>query len=415
MSLVAFFVFIGKVSGALKEIVLAWRYGIDSDIDVYVFALVFVMWLPSVCASVLTSVLVPALNQMGSKNRKIFLDELTGATCILAGFALLFLIFILPIILPKIATGFSESSLDSLAYTVKYLAPVGALKFFVSLFSAQLLAQERHANTLLEAVPSLVLCIIVYLWQGPFNLDPLIVGSLVGIVIQVSILFYLLKRGTFQPSIIVGFSHPAWKTFLTALLTISAGTIVMSLMAPIDQILAARLEDGSVATYGYANRMLALVLGLGATAVARAILPVLSDYKLTITQRADLARKWSLTLFLLGIMMAAISWFFGPAAVATLFERGAFTSDDSARVARVFQIAIIQLPFYFAGIVLVQFYASAGKYRLIALSSCLAVAVKMSSGPYLITAMGLDGLALSTVLAYVGNFVLFKVAMYTGK
>jgi len=409
MLLVAFFVLAGRIAGAIKEILLAWRYGIGSEVDVYVFALVLVTWLPSIAASVLNSALVPLINRTESVQRREFLSELTGATILVAIGVLFFLLFVAPLIVPALASGLPHSSQASLADVVRYLAPAGALKLFISLFSAQLLAQERHANTLMEAVPALALCAFIYFWPGSFDYQPLVWGTLIGIVLQCFALYYLLKRSVAKPSLVFGFNSPAWEGFFSAFLTLSIGTVIMSLIILIDQVLASRVGDGSVATMNYAARLLALALGLGGTAIARAILPVLSDRHLTTQQRAKLARQWSKVLLLVGLMAAMLAWLAGPAVVSLMFERGAFSADDSLKVSGVFQVAALQLPFFFSGIVLVQFFASIGRYKVIAVSSVLAVSVKLLIGPFLISWLGLKGLAISTILVYVASFCFFSL------
>ena len=56
-----------------------------------------------------------------------------------------------------------------------------------------------------------------------------------------------------------------------------AGQALISFIGIIDQFFAAPLGTGAIATLSYANRILASMLGLGATAVARATLPVFSQ------------------------------------------------------------------------------------------------------------------------------------------
>ena len=57
------------------------------------------------------------------------------------------------------------------------------------------------------------------------------------------------------------------------------GQMMATFIGIIDQFFAAHLDTGAIATISYANRILSLILGLGATAVSRATLPVFSRIK----------------------------------------------------------------------------------------------------------------------------------------
>lgn len=80
-----------------------------------------------------------------------------------------------------------------------------------------------------------------------------------------------------------------------------------------------------------------LILGIGAVSVGRAALPVLAD----VQSRGDTARarsmalKWSLLMVLAGAGAVALGWLLAPWGVSVLFQRGAFTAENTQAVAQV--------------------------------------------------------------------------------
>ena len=58
---VAFFLFIGKIAGALKEVAVANRYGVSEVTDAYQFTMTMSTWLPATLVGVLSIVLILAL------------------------------------------------------------------------------------------------------------------------------------------------------------------------------------------------------------------------------------------------------------------------------------------------------------------------------------------------------------------
>ena len=189
----------------------------------------------------------------------------------------------------------------------------------------------------------------------------------------------------------------------------------MGLTLIVDQVMAAQLGEGAIATLGYANRILALVLGLGAMAAARAILPIFSEavasgQTLQVTHQA---MRWARLLFLLGLVMSLAGWFLGPWGVRLLFERGAFSAENTVEVTEVFRFGLAQLPFYFAAIILVQWLASQGRHRIIAVSGLVGLSIKIAANSLLIPWLGTAGITLATALMYAGTFSFFVlVARY---
>ena len=65
-----------------------------------------------------------------------------------------------------------------------------------------------------------------------------------------------------------------WRSLYSGVLLMGLGQLLITATIPIDQGFAARLGEGSVATLGYANRIVTLFDGLGTIVAGRALLPV---------------------------------------------------------------------------------------------------------------------------------------------
>lgn len=183
------------------------------------------------------------------------------------------------------------------------------------------------------------------------------------------------------------------------------GQTLMSLTGIIDQFFAAHLGTGAIATLGYANRILALIIGLGAVAVSRATLPTFSKTEAQAsTHRPRLAKYWVRLLFLLGVIILIIGWLLGPRGLRLLFERGAFTTEEASAVSNVLRIGLLQLPFLFAALVLVSDLASQREYKLIAINAGLNLFVKLTANLVLVPIMGITGILAATAFMLMVGF-----------
>lgn len=415
MAWVALFVFLGAIARAAREVVIAYRYGVSAEVDAYLFVFNLVNWPIGVWFSLLTVVLVPLATRIQHDTSAAlprFRAELLGLT-LLFGLALGFLTWLaLPMLMQSSWTGLPTTTAviaSNMAPTLALLVPLGML---ISLFSAWMLTAGRHANTLLESVPALVLVMALLAFPGG-GAEPLVWGTLAGFVFHLfSLAASLFRRGEIEAPRFTRQST-AWPAFWQGFGVMLIGQALMSITNIVDQFFAAHLGTGAIATLGYTNRILALLLGMGAMAISRATLPVFSLAQAQGgEQLRHVATHWVRILFVLGVVAMIIGWVLAPWGVKLLFERGAFTASDTNAVAEVLRYGLAQLPFYFAGLVLVSLVVSQRKYYVLSVIGALNLAVKMVLNVLLVSRFGLDGLMISTSLMLAMSCLFLSIAVY---
>lgn len=412
---VAFFLLLGKAAGAVKEMAVAYRYGVSDAVDAYQYTLTMASWLPLTIVGSLSVVLIPVLVRTRREDtpaRGLFLGELHGMV-IAVGTVLAVLTYALwPWILDWAGGGLSAQARDmSQALTLAF-APAALLTLMAGISAARLRAHERHINTLLDSVPAVVILAWVLLAGASPGIGPLLWGTLAGYVIQSVWLLWLSARADGlwgRPR--MSLSAHQWPDLVKAAGVMLIGQVAMSFVGPIDQYTAANLGSNANATLGYASRLLSLVLGIGAASVGRAALPVLAD----VQSRGDaalarsMALKWSVLMLGAGMAAAVVGWALAPWGVALLFERGAFTAQDTAAVAQVLRWGLVQLPFYFGVLILVQLLASQNKYRIMAIIAVANFLLKAVLNQVLAPVMGTAGIMLATSLMYALSYTCYAI------
>ncbi len=410
---VAFFLLLGKFAGAAKEMAVAYRYGISDVVDAYQFTMTMASWLPVTLVGALSVVLIPVLVRMrndSASGQARFLGELQGALLLL-GLGLAGLTWLVwPWVLQWGGQGLAPEVRDMSATLLLAFAPAAFLTLITGLSAARLRARERHINTLLDSVPALAILAWVMLAADDRSVAPLLWGTLIGYLIQCAWQLKLAARADGmwgRPRL--GLTSPAWSGMLAAAGVMIVGQVAMSFVGPIDQYTAANLGQNANATLGYAARLLSLVLGVGAASVGRAALPVLADVQRQgdETRARAMALKWSVAMLGAGAVATAVGWALAPWGVALLFERGAFTAQDTLEVAQALRWGLLQLPFYFGVLVLVQLLASQGRYRIMALIAVANFGIKALLNLLLAPSMGVSGIMLATVGMYALSFTCY--------
>jgi len=405
------FVLAAKICVAGREIAIAWRYGTSAVVDAYQLALTVTTWVPMLLVAAATAVLVPRLVALrrGNEQYADFIKEL-NATAILLAIGVAGLTWIgAPIAVAALAHGFEASTGDLTVSLSRQMTPIAFFGIVAGYLSIRLQARENYSFSFAEAVPSIVIAAL--LLASPLGWDawPLLWGTLLGFLLQG---LWLAQRTSNVEGALGGLrlqhSSADWRPIYSAYLTMLGGQIILGLTHPLDQAFAGSLGEGAVASLGYASRLISLVTAVGPVVLARALLPVLADVAASRDHRLgrSIARKWSLLLLFIGSGIGAIGWALAPLAVALLFERGAFTATDTAIVADALRWGLIQLPFYFGGLALVQWIAALGRYNILLSVAAAAIAVKIGLNFLLLNALELSGIMAATGAMYALSYLL---------
>jgi putative peptidoglycan lipid II flippase len=392
-----------KFFAALREVVIAWRYGVSGIADAFNIAFTVVTWAPQLLVSIMIISLVPHLVASSTTpGYRRLVSEMNAAA--LGGALAIFLATLIagPWIATEIAGGLGAATVEASGEMTLIMAPFALFLVLCGYFGVRLQARQRFSYTFLEAMPPLLLSAFVIGLGSAGNYRALAFGILTGGLVQFALLLRLVHRdeGIGMPRL--KFTDPAWRGIYLAVGMIALGQTLNALSIPIDQIIAAKLGTGAVATIGYSNRLMGLITSLAIAVIGYSLLPVLSATAARGqfgTGRAS-ALQAAKFLFFGGAVVAAAAWIFGGWGVALIFKRGAFTAEDADAVSTVFKLATLQIPFFASGLALMQWLAATKQHGRICVVLLAMACVKLVSALILSKLWGLSGIALSQVVMY---------------
>jgi peptidoglycan biosynthesis protein MviN/MurJ (putative lipid II flippase) len=410
-ALIGLLLILAKLFVAGREVAIAWRFGVGGLVDAYQLSLTIATWLPVMLTNVMTVVLVPRLVQLQSRpeEQKLFLAELNGSVFAVGILLAVAVWLAAPGASALLGSRTEPATLQLTASISRQIAPVALFMIVAGYLSARLQSNERFAYSVTEAIPAAMIALLVLVPVAISSESRLVSGALLGYAMQVIVLGAMLHRGD-RSVALVRLRHRSaeWPSIYRSLLIMAAGQLVLTVTLPIDQLFASGLGEGAVATLGYANRIITLVTSFGVVVLARALLPVLSGTAAAgnFVLGSRQARQWSWLLFGAGLAVGAVGAFVAPLIVSLLFQRGAFTAGDTAAVAKLLRFGMLQLPFYFAGLALVQWIAAIGRYGVLLVVACAALTVKILANLLLVRPLGLEGLLVATAAMYALSFTL---------
>lgn len=404
-----------KVAGAAKEIFVAWRFGRGPEVDAYNLALTLSTWLPASMVTVMAAVLVPAIVGLGSdpaEGRGRFLRELNGAT-LLVGAVLSAATWLGAPLLVRWFTGGLPGETAVLATDmVRAFSLLPLLTVVSGTQAVRLQAIQDHRYALAEGLPSLAIVVLLVAWQAA-DTAPLVAGTLTGFAWQAWWLHRHASRQAGPVGLSLALSSGPLRGLWRGALVMGAGQLAISLIVPLDQWFAAGSGTGAIATLGYANRVIALVMTLGGVVVLRATLPVFSAAAASgETERVRRhALRWGGLMFVVGLAGAAAVWTLATPAIGLLFERGAFTHQDTLVVAEALRWGIWQVPPFLASLVFYSEVAARRRYGVIAVLAVANLSCKAAGNLVFGPIFGLNGILLATVVMFALSMLLFLGAV----
>ena len=399
-----------KLLVALKEVVLAYRFGVGTVVDAYNVAYTVATWFPMLIAGAAGTALVPTLVSLRRTpdQQRGFVAELNAAAWLVAAVLLAATFLFGPAAARLIAEGLAPATRGDAAQMARGLCAFSPLFVLAGYYSLRLQSEEHFFYSFLEAMPALFLSLAALFLADRLGMTALVIGTIVGGFVQLLWLMAITRRTSAGlGGLRLGIGAPAWSIVWRGLGAMAVGQFLIFLTVPMEQYFAGHATSGGIAMMSYANRIVSLITGLGTVVLARALLPILSsavaEGDLDLAKRQ--AMRWAGISLSLGLAAALVGWFAAETMIRILLQRGAFGAGDTEMVGGLLRLGLLQLPFYLGGIVIVQWMASRGFYRLIAIIAASSLAVKLGL-LVLLAGFGVSGVMLSTVGMYISAFAL---------
>ena len=419
-------VLVSRILGLVREQVMAAIFGAGMLMDSWLVAFRIPNMLRDLFAEgAFNSAFVPTFARVLKKEgigQAWFLANLVinGLMILLGALALLFLIFS-DFFVTLLASGFAEvPGKHEIASTMlKILAPfllmvtlaavaMGVLNTLNHFFLPALAPAFFNVAIILAAL----LLVPRFENWGMLGIYAIAVGALAGGCLQFAVQWPLLFREGFRYRFRVSLSHPEIRRLLGLLAPAVIGVSAVQINIVVNTQLASFLGDGPVSWLGYAFRLIYLPIGVFGVAVA---VVNLRDVSLLAAQE-----RWDELKATVAHSIRRVGFLSIPAAVglivlaspvvATIFERGAFTPQDTIRTSQALIFYAVGLFAYSCVKIYAPTFYALGETRTPVKVSLLAVALNLVINLLLVFWLlpppyAYLGLAMGTSVAVVFNNV----------
>jgi putative peptidoglycan lipid II flippase len=406
--LIAVMTFAVKLASMVKEMFIASTFGAGDELDAFLIAFLLPQFLINVIAGAFPPSLIPVLSQSIHEHgmsyaRKMLQESLLLSSLFLLA-ATLLIGLLIPLILPWLGSGFSAEKIELTGQLSYWLLPVIIINGLSVLASSIL--NTRHSYVLPAIAPIMIpltIGLVLIFFVDGLGIHGLAIGMLIGSLLQFLILVYFLMREGWNILPKWYGDIPQTSHVIQQYVPIAIGSFLMSSIALADQSMAAMLDSGSVASLEYGSKFVALVLGIGATALSTAILPYFSQMVAENNKEGvrDTLLKYVKIIILVSIPLIFVLSYLSEFIISLLFERGSFTREDTQLVAEIQIYYLLQVPFYLIGIIGVRLINAIKGNKVFIIITSVNLLVNVIGNWLFMSWLGVAGIALSTAVVYV--------------
>ena len=405
-----------RVAAAVKDLVVAHRFGTGDAVEAFLLAFVLPIFLAGSFRSAFLAAFVPRYLQAEAQRgpeaaREVLRRAIAVQLVLLAAVAAGLALAAGPIV-GVLGHAFAADKRELTRHFVVLLAPFVVLDGTAGMFTATLYARRRFAwAACVSALPPVVTLGAVLIVPAVWGASALVLGVLLGAALEAAVAAAFVGRGGF--GVVPSFARPGPDdlALLRGFALLLVGGILMSANTVVDQAMATAAGAGSVASLSYGVKMPAAVLGLVGVALTATTLPHYATFVAVgrFREMGASLRKHAVWLAVAGFAIAAVLALLSRPLVHLLFEHGSFGAADTARVARIQAFYAFQIPGFLVGMVSARCLNALGRDRLILAVSVLNFALNVVGNWVLLRVLGVPGIALSTALVYTFSATLLLV------
>jgi putative peptidoglycan lipid II flippase len=297
------------------------------------------------------------------------------------------------------------------------LFPYMVMVCLAAVFSAALQTRERFLEPALNPV-WLNLAMIGLLLAGVLaapgepaaRMNWLCVGVLLGGAMQMLVPALALARLGWRPRWAPVRSEGV-RQIARLMVPTLFGSAIYLVNTTLSRLFGLSIDDAAATMLNLSTRVMELPIGVFAIAVSTVVFPLIARHAAEgrMDALAEDYRKGMRLILLINVPAAAGMMVLAEPLVRVLFERGAFTADDTRMMAPVLAASVAALPFLaYASLALRAFYARKDT-RTPVRAACWSFLVNVAASLVLMRGLGATGLALASTLAVVTQAVYLQV------
>ncbi|MBC7327421.1 murein biosynthesis integral membrane protein MurJ [bacterium] len=415
-ALVIFCSFLGKILGYLREVVIAKYLGATQLTDAFFLAQVIPVLGAGIITNAFPLAFIPFYLTAKQKDeesaQKLASAIFWGVVFYLSIISLVIITFSYPLA-RIIAPGFSGEQLLLTRKFLIFLLPSLVFQGLMGFFASYLQAQKHFLFPAIgAALLNLPMVLVIAYLSHKHPVYSLVLGFNLGFFVYCIVLLPAAFCFKFNPLLSFNFFSPLVKKFFILVLPVAIGSSLSYIDMLIARAVASGFGEGVISSLNYAYRLMGIPLSLIAGSIGVAVFPFMSSEAVSLDIKA-LAKETIRTLratWLISLPVAVIFIALPQPLIRVMFERGAFTAENTKVTADILAFFAPGIPAMTAWAIASRAFYSLGDTITPLKIGIIQIAIDISLLLILPRFMGYRGLPLATSFSIsIGFLILWYV------
>jgi putative peptidoglycan lipid II flippase len=406
--------FLSRILGFAREVLLGNYFGASADTDIYLFSIMIPTIIFDVVGAAIAATFIPMYLEAKSKSVEEahnYTNAIIVLILIFAGITMILGVVFSPLLVKLFAPEFTGAKLLEAIRMMRLAFPLTIFLGVVYVFSAFLQAHRIFIPPASIGIPYNIILISgtifsFYYW----GITGLVMSHILAILTQsLFLMVFVLKQGL-KFKFKIKLQKETVKKIINLSLPVIIGLGVAQINILVDRSIASTLQEGSISSLYYANRVNFLFLGVFALSLISIMYPVLSD--LVVKKNYEKFNEHLIKILsiiaMFTIPITVIISFWNKELIGILFQRGAFDEKDTFMTAQSLLFYVIGLTALAWKEVISKAFYSLGNTKTPMYNAIIAVIINILLSVILSRYMNYAGLALATsISSLVSVFLLF--------
>lgn len=345
---------LSRVSGFIRDALIAMKFGATYLTDSYNIALVIPNIFFNIIGVAITTSLIPILTSIlkkkGQKEMFLFSNSVIMLLFLISSSIYIFSMMNIKTLVSLIAPMFNEKQYTLTLYLVKVSMINVVFMSVNSVFTGMLQTLKKFfVPAFVGFVVNLPIIFLLLFYRDP-SIEILMKVTVLGFFLQIVIQLFQLLRCGYRFKFMLDFRNNYLKKLIFLVLPVLIGTGVNQINTVVDRIMASQLPEGSIASLDFANKLSTSIYAVFAYAIITVMYPTLASLA-----TKDSTEKFKNTIIntintvnMVTIPIALILFFYRTEIVTIIFYRGEF--DEAALTRTILPLYFLSIGIIFWGI-----------------------------------------------------------------
>jgi len=406
--------FLSKISGLVRDQVMAGYFGLSYDTDAYTWAffipnLFKVLFADSLIVAAFIPVYTTYLKEKNKDAKANFLNSIINIMFFFF-FVVSTLLFIFSPQIGLLLSNIANNQLDVNGFIeMNRIMAFSLLMLGMSGLTTAILNSHNifTVPALAPFIMNIVIVTFTVLLSPGLGIVSMAIGTMVGAVLQLAVQLFQVKVTKVRYTFIIDFKNKAVREIFSLMIPILLSLGAVQLNNSVDKFFALSLGAGNTTALDISWRVTNLPLGVFSVAIITVLYPLIARQAAS-NDIGGIKESFSLGVREIGyIMIPAVTGLvlLSYPIIKLLFEHNNFTEADTLKVSNILIFHSLGLVFFGLLMILNRIYYSFKNVMTPLKVAAISIIANVFLDWLLIKFMGVSGVALSTTLVAVFNVV----------